>query len=203
MSFQSLVLLLQWGFIEDVCAHCRTLLQAYYRLAALAKDPTVINRIFASAVNDQKKRLESYKSGRLKIPGVLADIDWDAKIAEAEAEIRNLGGSTTNDYELAEIGNCLNDYSAYLLMSDAAHTSPSALRSFLKFDENGRFLGYNYGPHDRDLATYAGYILELQKDNLINANKLIKGILPARFADLQNRSFKLRSDMPGVFNPQK
>ena len=43
----------------------------------------------------------------------------------AEAEIKKLGGSMTNDYELAEIGGCLDDYSAYLLMSDAAHTSPS------------------------------------------------------------------------------
>jgi len=125
----------------------------------------------------------------------------DAKIAEADAEIKKLGGSMTNDYELAQIGDCLGDYSAYLLMSDAAHTSPSDLRSFLKFDQNGHFLSYNYGPHDRDLASYAGYILVLQRDNLINANKVIKGTLPARFADLQKRSIKLRSDMPGVFNP--
>ena len=113
------------GCIEDACALCRTLLQGYYRLAAIAADPTVINRIFATAVNDQKKRLEFYKSGRLKLPANVVNIDLDAKIAEAEAEIKKLGGSMTNVYELAKIGGCLDDYSAYLLMSDAAHTSPS------------------------------------------------------------------------------
>jgi hypothetical protein len=98
---------------------------ASIKLAAIAADPTVINRIFATAVNDQKKRFEFYKSGRLKLPANVVNIDLDAKIAEAEAEIKKLGGSMTNDYELAEIGGCLDDYSAYLLMSDAAHTSPS------------------------------------------------------------------------------
>ena len=202
MTFQSLVLLLEQGCIEDAVALCRTLLQGYYRLAAIAADPTVINRVFATAVNDQKRRFEFYKSGRLKLPANVT-IDLDAKIAEAEAEIKKLGGSMTNDYELAEIGGCQADYSAYLLMSDAAHTSPSDLRSFLKFDQSGHFLGYNYGPHDRELASYAGYILVLQRDNLVNANKIIRGTLPSRFADFQKRSIKLRSDMPGVFNPQK
>jgi hypothetical protein len=203
MTFQSLIMLLERGCIEDACALCRTLLQGYYRIAAIAANPTVINRIFATGVNDQKRRLEFYKSGRLKLPANVTNIDLDAKIAEAEAEIKKLGGSMTNDYELAEIGGCQGDYSAYLLMSDAAHTSPSDLRSFLKFDRNGHFLGYNYGPHDRELASYAGYILVLQRDNLINANKVIKGTLPTRLADLESRSINLRSDMPGVFNPQK
>jgi len=75
MSFQSLVLLLQCGCMEDVCALCRTLVQAYYRLAAIAANPTVINRIFASAVNDQKRRLEFYKSGRLKLPANVSNVD--------------------------------------------------------------------------------------------------------------------------------
>lgn len=202
MTFQSLIMLLERGCIEDACALCRTLLQGYYRLAAIAADPSVINRIFATAVNDQKKRLEFYKSGRLTLPANVADIDLDAKIAETQTEITKLGGSMTNDYELAEIGGCRGDYAAYLLMSDAAHTSPSDLRSFLKFDRNGHFLGYNYGAHDRELASYAGYILVLQRDNLINANKVIKGSLPASFGAIQNRSIRLRSDMPGIFNPQ-
>jgi len=68
MTFQSLTVLLERGCIEDAVALCRTLLQAYYRLASLAKDPTIINRIFATAVNDQKRRLEFYKSGNLKLP---------------------------------------------------------------------------------------------------------------------------------------
>jgi hypothetical protein len=204
MTFQSVVLLLQSGCIEDACALCRTLLQGYYRLAALAKDPAVINRIFASAVNDQKKRLEFYKSGKkLKLPAHVAGIDLDAKIAEAEAEIKKLGGSLTNDYELAELGGCQNDYSTYLFMSDAAHTSPLALRSFIRLDQQNHFVGYEYGPHDRDLAPYACFLLGAQTENLINVNKVISGQLPASFANLEKRSFRLRSDMPGGFNPQK
>jgi hypothetical protein len=50
------------------------------------------------------------------VPSGVADIDLDAKIAEAGAEIKKLGGSLTNDNELAELGGCQNDYSTYLVM---------------------------------------------------------------------------------------
>jgi hypothetical protein len=196
MTFQSLILLLEHGYIEDVCSSARTLLQSYYRLSAIANKPSVINRIMASAVNDQKKRLEYYKIGRLKRPSGITDVDLDAKIAEAEAEIKRLGGSMINDYELAKIGDCLNDYGAYLLMSDAAHTSPSALRSFLKSNEQGGFSGYNYGPHDRNLIMHAAYIGTLQQNNLTNVGRVINWPLPASFEALKNRSFQIRSDMP-------
>jgi hypothetical protein len=50
--------------------------------------------------------------------------------------------------------------------------------------------------------TYATYAMSLQADNLVNLDKVIKFGLPTSFADLQNRSVRFRSDMPGVFNPQ-
>jgi hypothetical protein len=72
----------------------------------------------------------------------------------------------------------------------------------LKFDKKGNFLDYIYGPHDRDLATFAVYAGNLQSHNLVNTNKVIKGALPASFTAFQNRRIQLRSDMPGIFNPQ-
>ena len=57
-----------------------------------------------------------------------------------------------------------------------------------------------YGPHDKDLMTYAVYAISLQMDNLINLDKVLKSGLPASFSDFQNRSISFTSDMPGVFN---
>lgn len=202
VTFQSLVILSEHGCLEDVRALCRTLLQACFRLAAIATDPTVINRILASAVDLDRKRLKLFKSGAFNIPPGADPVDFDAKITEKDAEIQKLGGSMINDQELATIGGRLGDYPAYLVLSDAAHTSPSDLRSFLKYDQNRSLLGFLYGPHDKDLITYAGYAMSLQADNLVNVDKVIKFGLPAGFADLQNRSIRFRSDMPGVFNPQ-
>ena len=153
-----------------------------------------------------RKRLKLFKPGAFKIPPGRENVDLDAKIAEKDAEIQRLGGWLGNDQELATIGGRLADYPAYLVLSDAAHTSPSDLRSFLRFDQN-RFdqnrslLGFIYGPHDKDLVTYAVYAMSLQADNLVNLDKVIKFGLPASFTDLQNRSVRFRSDMPGMFNP--
>jgi len=202
MTFQSLIILSEHGCIEDVGALCRTLLQAYFRLAAIAADPTVINRILASAIDLDRKRLKLFKSGVFKIPPGAEAVDFDAKIAEKDAEIQKLGESLANDQELATIGKRLGDYPAYLVLSDAAHTSPTDLQSFLKRDQIGSLLGFIYGPHDKDLMTYAVYAMSLQADNLINLDKVIKFGLPAGFVDIQNRSIHFRSDMPGMFNPQ-
>src|ERR1700737_4356120 len=67
MTFQSLIMLSEHGCIEDVRARCRTLLQACFRLAAIATDPYVVNRIVTSALDLDRKRLKLFKFGELKM----------------------------------------------------------------------------------------------------------------------------------------
>src|SRR5258708_32973717 len=135
-------------------------------------------------------------------PGTI-NVDLDAKIAELDTAIEKLGGSMATEKQLATIGGRLGDYNtAYSILSDAAHTSPTDLQSFLKHDQSRTLLGFMYGPHDKDLITYAGYASSLQMDNLVNLDKVIKSGLPASFSDFQNRRLRYRTDMPGIFNPQ-
>src|SRR5258708_27092776 len=61
MTFQSLIILSERGCIEDVRVLCRTLLQVCFRLAAIATDPNVVNRIVASALDLDRKRLRLFK----------------------------------------------------------------------------------------------------------------------------------------------
>jgi uncharacterized protein DUF5677 len=107
MTFQSLIILSECRCIEDVRALCRTLLQACFRLAAIATDPTVVNRIVASALDLDRKRLKLFRSGELKMPPDAGNVDLDAKIAELDAAIEKLGGSMATDKELATIGGRL------------------------------------------------------------------------------------------------
>jgi hypothetical protein len=203
MTFQRLIILSERGCIEDVRALCRTLLQVCFRLAAIATDPTVVNRIVASALDLDRKRLRLFKSGELKMPPGTMDVDLDAKIAELDAAIEKLGGSMATEKQLATIGGRLGDYNtAYSILSVAAHTSPTDIQSFLKHDENRTLLGFMYGPHDKELTTYAVYAMSLQMDSLVNLDKVIKSGLPASFSDFQNRFVRIRSDMPSIFNPQ-
>lgn len=88
------------------------------------------------------------------------------------------------------------------LQSDALSASPRDLQSFLKYDQNGTLLGFNYGPNDKDLINNGAYAISLRMDNLVNLDKVLKSGLPVSFSDFQNRSVRFRSDMPGVFNPQ-
>jgi hypothetical protein len=82
MTFQSLIILLEHGCIEDVRALCRTLLQACFRLVAIATDPMVVNRIVASALDLDRQRLKLFKTGELKMPPGKGNVDLDVKIAE-------------------------------------------------------------------------------------------------------------------------
>lgn len=202
-TFQSLILLLERGMLDDVRVLGRTLLHTHFRLAALANDPAVLKRIRASALLEQKKRLESYKSGKRKVPANANNIDLDQLIAQAQSQLQKMGGSGINEKELAKIGGRLRDYDeAYAILSDAVHTSLSDVLPSMKFGHKGNFLGYIYGPHDRDLAMYAGYLLTLQSENLVNTNEVIKRQLPVSFEDFKKRSMRITSDMSGVFNPK-
>jgi hypothetical protein len=89
ITFQSLIIPLERGCIEDVRALSRALLQACFRPAAIAKDPAVINRIVASAYDLDKKRLKLFESDVLKPPPGASNVDLNAKIAEKDAEIQS------------------------------------------------------------------------------------------------------------------
>jgi len=198
-TFQSLIILLEHGCIDDARALCRTLLHTHFRLAAIAAKPSVLNRIRATGISEGKKRLESYKIGQRKIPPGSRSVDLDAQIKAAEVQLKKLGRSEITEKQLAEIGGCDYDIQ-YAVLSDAAHGSLSDLGpSVLKFDRRRRFLGYVYGPSDKDLATYAVYAADLQRGNLTNTDKTIRHGLPVGFAALQERRIQLRSDMPGIF----
>jgi hypothetical protein len=145
-TFQSLILLLERGMLDDVRVLGRTLLHTHFRLAALANDPTVLKRIRTSSLLEQKRRLESYKSGKRKVPANATKVDLDQLIAQAESQLQKLGGSGINEKELAKIGGRLRDYDeAYAILSDAVHTSISDVLPSMKFGHKGNFLGYIYG----------------------------------------------------------
>jgi hypothetical protein len=136
----------------------------------------------ASALDLDRKRLRLFKSGELKMSPGTINVDLDAKIAELDAAIQKLGGSMATEKQLATIGGRLGDYNtAYSILSDAAHTSPTDIQSFLKHDENRTLLGFMYGPPDKELTTFAVYAMSLQMDNLVNLDKIIKSGLPASF----------------------
>src|ERR1700730_16770286 len=79
--FQSIVALAERGFTDDIRAICRTLVQVFFRLAALSKDPRVINRLVASAESRRRQRASLFQSGDVKPPPNVAAVDWNAKIA--------------------------------------------------------------------------------------------------------------------------
>lgn len=57
----------------------------------------------------------------------------------------------------------------------------------MKFDKNGHFAGFGYGPHDRQLATLALYAAQILTDILENTEKVMQVGLPAGLDELKNR----------------
>lgn len=127
-TFQSLIILLEHGCIDDARALCRTLLHTHFRLAAIAAKPSVLNRIRATGISEAKKRLESYKIGQRKIPPGSRSVDLDAQIKAAEVQLKKLGRSEITEKQLAEIGGCDYDIQ-YAVLSDASHGSLFGFRT--------------------------------------------------------------------------
>ena len=191
--FQSIVALGERGFTDDLRAICRTLVQVFFRLAALSEKPQeVINRLVASAESRRRQRLTLFQSGDVKPPPNVAAVDWNVKIAELDAALDKIGRSEANDKELANIGDCLEEYyTAYALMSDAVHASVADIEASVEFDKDLNVVGFKYGPHDRQFAAYALYAAMLQLKNLVFTDRILQRGLPSRAEDVVKQNISL------------
>ena len=199
--FQSIVALAERGFIDDVRAICRTLVEVYFRLAAISKDPQVITRLVASAESLRKKRAVLFQSGVIKAPPDAEKVDWNTKIAEVDAELDKIGRSEAADKDLATIGDCLPEYyTAYALMSDAAHASVADIEAFVEFDEGFNIVGFRYGPHDCKFAAYALYAARLQLQNLVFTDRIMQRRLLDRIEDVLKRNTSLAQAPGNLFS---
>jgi hypothetical protein len=198
--FQSIVALGERGFTDDIRAICRALVQIFFRLAALSKDPRVINRLVASAESRRRQRASLFQAGDVKLPPNVAAVDWNAKIAELDAALDKIGRSEANDKELATIGDCLEEYyTAYALMSDAAHASVADLEASVEFDKDFNVVGFKYGPHDRQFAAYVLYAALLQLKNLLFTDQIIRQSLLDRTGELLEQNASLARTPGNLF----
>jgi len=199
--FQSIVALAERGLIDDVRALCRTLLQVSFRLGAISKDTQVIKRLIASAESLRKKQALLFKSGVIKPPPNTREVDWDVKIAELEAALDELGRSEVTDKELATIADRLPDYySAYALLSDAAHASVADIEALVEFDEKFNVVGFRYGPHDRQFAAFTLYAAKLQLENLIATDRIMQQRLSEKIENLSKQNLLLAQKPGNLFN---
>src|SRR6266446_9630825 len=102
--YQSILLLSERGFVDDVRSSNRILLEIQFRLAAIAKEENAFKRIILDAEVKRKKRLENIKAGKIPPTPEVENVDLDAEIAKCEATITESGGVELTVKQLAEIG---------------------------------------------------------------------------------------------------
>lgn len=196
--FQSVLVLSERGFADDVRSSNRILLEIQFRLAAIAKVEDAFKRIILDAEVKRKKRLENIKTGKIPPSPEVVNVDLDAELSKCEATIAKSSAVELTVKQLSEMGGLKTSYyTVYPLLCDAVHVSAADLETFVEFDENHKVVGFNYGPHDRELIPYVLLAASLQLGNLAITDSVLRRGLPSRFqsvSDQVSEQWKALSD---------
>ena len=186
--FQSILVLSERGFADDVRSSNRILLEIQFCLAAIAKEKDAFKRLILDSELKRKKRLENIKAGKISPIPEVANVDLDAEIAKCEATITKSDLRKLTVKQIAEIGGReVSYYTVYPLLCDAVHVSAADLESFVEFDENHEVVGFKYGPNDRELIPYCLLAASLQLENLDIVDSMLKRGLPPSFQSVSDQ----------------
>jgi hypothetical protein len=121
-----------------------------------------------------------------------------ASIAFAESP-RRVPSELADEIEAVVEESVLKYYTAYMLMSDAAHAPVADLEASVEFDEDFNVVGFKYGPHDRQFAAYVLYAALLQLKNLVCTDQVMQRGLPDRAKDVVKQNVSLARTPGNLF----
>jgi Family of unknown function (DUF5677) len=163
-------MLAQRGFASDAQATCRNILEAKFKLAYLLVEPEAALLLIAKGEKERAKRLRSMRSGKLPVPPVLTNQDWDSVIKKAEEHLKDSKGEKRKLLSMSEIAEKCGlqvDYLGhYSLFSEATHASHIELQTYLKFNaSNTAVEEFVYGPEDGEWIGWVtlqagGYLID-------------------------------------------
>lgn len=151
-TYQGVVLLSMRGMPSEACVLLRTLLEAMFRLVAIAKDSEVGRAYIQEDELHRKKFINKFKllnestkaaAGNPKLDSLLSTIQKTI----VDKDIREL--KTQWFAEQAEMADFY--HSAYSVFSGTVHVNVRDLEKALVVDDDGGVAGFNYGPSDEGL----------------------------------------------------
>jgi hypothetical protein len=172
-SLQALYFLAQRGFVSDVQATARNLIEVQFRISAVTHDALTVNFLVLDQERRRRKKLMTFISGSIPVPADSKADDlqrrkdqFDQEIASIEQGIFKLRPDAKTDTgghiilpnirELAKIAKLESSYEMYYdLLCEAVHTSTSHLENTTTFDENYTVQGFQYKPTEQDLVMFS------------------------------------------------
>ena len=151
-AFQATVILAQRGMPSEVRVVLRTLLEAMFRIAAIANDEDVAHDYVQA---HEHHRLNFVKKLKRLPKALRPQVDETALESLRVALAKSVNGLpetalTTKWFaEKAELENFYN--TAYALLSEDVHINVGTLESALNIDEQEELVSFSYGPSDEEI----------------------------------------------------
>jgi hypothetical protein len=157
-SYQATILLAERGMLSDSRTIVRGAVENAIVLAAIIKDAAVCDLLVDRHFWHHRKLRQAWLSDKDAVAQMTTqdEIDIKANIADIDArhpKVRELKSDPVVIATLSQKVELTALYNAVYrgASGDAAHTSIDALNRHVKFDDQGRMAGLNFGPDVMDL----------------------------------------------------
>ena len=154
-AFQATVILPQRGMPSEARVVLRTLLEAMFRIAAIANDENVAR---AYVEEDERHRLKFINKLKLLPKTLRPQVDEAALESLREAllkSVKDLGTTERKTWWYAHKAELENFYmTIYALLSEHVHINVGTLESALNIDEQEELVSFSYGPSDEEIGNH-------------------------------------------------
>lgn len=151
-TYQGVVLLSIRGMPSEARVLLRTLLEALFRLVAIAKDREIGRAYIAEDVLHRKKFINKFKLLSNSAKAVAGNPKLDSLLSAIQKTISDRDIHELKTQWFAEQADLADFYhSAYSLFSSTVHVNVRDLEKALVVNDDGDVTGFNYGPNDEGL----------------------------------------------------
>lgn len=151
-AYQAVILLGERGMPSESQVVLRTLLEATFRIVAIAKDPEVGRAYLLQDETSRRKFLNKLKLLDKSRPAEVVESELDSMLKAVSQNIEIHKARELKTAWFAEKANLLDFYnSAYAVLSDSVHVNVRHLENAFNSDSKGELIGLNYGYSDKGL----------------------------------------------------
>lgn len=150
--YQATIIFLGRGLIAAGRVTLRALVEATFKISAIATNPGAFKKFIAEDLAHRKKLINKARNNAYRNLEETRKAITNDRVKELEEEIKRTGARVLSTEEWSKLASMHDWYTTnYALLSQAVHTPVRELEDYLELGESGEIRQFNYAPSMNDI----------------------------------------------------
>ena len=199
-TFQSVLILLSKGIINESKVLLRTQFEIVFQLVAIIKNEHYETNYLGQELIQRKKMLNKTNYWSEEIKNKLAPQEISKMMEEVKSEIRNKKIKEISTKQFAQKAELNDSYNtAYAMLCLASHANVMDLKNHFIFGEKGIVESFKWGPSEEQMFNLMATSIENQLIILKNLEKEFETKSENKIENLSNRFYDLFREKKSMY----